>query len=1584
MPGRAEEQKIIAIAGAMARSPSEESGRFLRQFYAHVAPGDVLSRTSEALLADALSLWELAQTRPPGGLDLRIAEGPRPARTVIELVNDDMPFLLDSLSAAITAEGLTLRLAVHPILAVARDGAGRLAAFYEQGQAPPDAAHESMMRLELTSALDAAGRAALDAKLRAVLADVRAATEDWRKMLAALAEAQAALARRPPPVPSDALAQAKDFLGWLGEDYFVFLGARDYRFGAGDAGVGDIVKGSGLGILRADERSVFEGLPNFVDLPAETRAFLSAPTVLAVARASERSRVLRPAPMDAIAVKQFDAEGRAVGLRLFVGLFTWHAYRVNPARVPLLSAKIENVFRRAGAEVGSHDYRALLHVIESLPRDELFQLEEDQLLDMALGIRDLEQQPRVGLFLRRDPFGRFYSCFVFVPRERYGTELRQRFAAILAAALDAEFDSFHVELDDQVLARVLIFLRTPPGPRPAIDVEAIERKLADAARDWSDGLQEALIAAKGDDEAARLFRRYRDAFPSGYREKFPPEAALSDIARIEEVAGGAPFAVAFERVPGAAPREIAVKLFRPKAPMPLSDIVPLLEQLGLRIAAENPFELAVAGATVSYQEFVADSLAGEIEIARDGARLEEAFTRILSGAAEADGFNRLLLAAKLDWREVAVLRLYARFLRQAGTSFSLAYINETLARNGGIAAKLTALFKRRFDPARGDGAAEADRIAAAIETDLDQVASLDDDRILRGLLLLLRQSLRTNFFQTEDGAPKPYLSVKLASAEIDLLPLPRPMVEIFVSAPWMEGVHLRAGKIARGGIRWSDRREDFRTEILGLMKAQVVKNAVIVPTGSKGGFVVKRPPTERDALQKEAERCYTTLLQGMLDLTDNVADDKIVPPPDTVRYDGADPYLVVAADKGTATFSDLANELAIRRGYWLGDAFASGGSEGYDHKAMGITARGAWELVKRHFRERGTDIQASDFTIVGVGDMSGDVFGNGMLQSRHIRLIAAFDHRHIFLDPDPDPTKSFAERERMFKLPRSSWTDYDRAAMSEGGGVYPRTLKSIPLSSEIRKRLDIGATSLEPALLIRAILKAPVDLLWFGGIGTFVKSSRERHADVGDRVNDTVRIDGAEVRAPVIGEGANLGATQLGRIEYAIKGGRIDTDSIDNSAGVDTSDREVNIKIALDALVRAGSLGPEARHKALHELTDEVAALVLADNDAQGLALSLAERAMHERFAADVRLMRDLERRKQLDRAVEFLPEDETLAARGAAGTYLARPELCVLLSYAKNALVDALLATDLPDDPQRRDDLFAYFPPRLVRYYPEAIAAHRLRREIVATVAANDLVNRGGIAFANELVAESGRDAGDVARAFAIARGAFALDGVWSEVTALDNKIDAATQSGMLLAWRRLARLATGWFLRRKSRLDDDADIAAYRPGIAALTERLGEILGEAEGAELAERYQALIAKQVPPALAQSVALLGFLDPALAIVELALALKRDPVETGRAFFATGAKLRLNALVSAARALKPASLWDQRAAESLVEDAFARFAALARFAAEGDGALDRFLASRKNAADRFQTVADELAAAPTPDLARLLVASQALAALAGG
>ncbi|HLI22596.1 MAG TPA: NAD-glutamate dehydrogenase [Stellaceae bacterium] len=1119
------------------------------------------------------------------------------------------------------------------------------------------------------------------------------------------------------------------------------------------------------------------------------------------------------------------------------------------------------------------------------------------------------------------------------------------------------------------------------GPLREIDAPALERLLAETARSWAEKLGDALALARDATDSAALAQRYGEAFPSNYRERYPVAAALDDIDHIEAVRAGASLALSLSRPADAAPDVLRFKLYRAGGPCALADVLPMLEDMGLKAITEEPFEIKPRqdATSVWMQDFGLASSFPDIDIAAAHRRFEDAFGRVWAGQTESDGFNRLVLAAGLDWRQVMVLRLYAKAMRQAGLAYSQAYMEDALAHHPAIAAALIALFEARFDPARSNAAAaETERRVKEIAAELDAVESLDEDRILRGFLRMIEKSLRTNYFQRQaDGAPKPYLSVKLSSREIDFFPLPRPLCEIYVYSPRIEGVHLRNGKIARGGIRWSDRKEDFRTEILALMKAQVVKNAVIVPTGSKGGFVVKRMPAARADQPAEVAECYKTLMRGMLDLTDNIVAGRPVPPNDTVRHDGDDPYLVVAADKGTATFSDIANDVSAGYGFWLGDAYASGGSDGYDHKAMGITARGAWELVKRHFRALGTDIQTTDFTCVGIGDMAGDVFGNGMLRSRHTKLVAAFNHLHIFLDPDPDPAKSFAERQRLFDLPRSSWADYDTALISPGGGVFERGAKSIALSPQIRQRLDIAAEQLTPAELIKAILKAPVDLLFFGGIGTFIKASSESHADAGDKSNDALRIDGKDVRAKVVGEGANLGVTQKGRIEYAMKGGRIDTDAIDNSAGVDTSDHEVNIKILLNGVMAAGGLSFAERNALLKQMTDAIADHVLRDNYLQGIALSLAEAQGTERLDSEARLIRDLERAGRLDRAIEFLPSDDELARRAQARQPLTRPELSVLLAYVKNTLAEDLIESDFPDDPQLEADLIGYFPPLLASRFADAIRQHRLRRELIATVAANDLVNRTGITFVREIGTRTGRGPGDVARAYMIVRQVFGLEPLWAEIEALDDKAPAALQIEMLKTALRLIERATAWFLGG-AKLDIAAQAEAYRPGVALLAEKIATLVARADRALLERNIAAFIAQGAPADLAERVARLDFLTSAVDIVRLAKNAGADLVEAARRFYAVGDRFRLDALRAAARKIAADTQWQKLAVTALIEDLYAHQAGLTARALGASGDFEPWLAAHQRDLDQLGGLVREIEAAQQPDLAMLTVANRAL------
>ena len=1612
---RAEEQKRERIEGVLGRVTQKFAGvraqpiqRFVNQFYDHVPPEDVVPRGADDLYGAALSLWQFAQEREPGKAKLRAfnprldAEGWRAGRTVVEIVNDDMPFLVDSVTAALNRLGLIVHLVIHPILLVRRDGAGKLSELLEAGAGGngSEAIRESAMHVEVSEQSDPARLAEITRTLERVLEDVRRAVADWQRMRGALLAARQAVLAAPAAalgVADADLSETADFLSWLDDDNYTFLGYREYRFGTGDGGsVGiDIVPESGLGILRDEAYTVFDGLRNFKNLPPAVQQFLRMPSLLLIAKTNKRSTIHRSTHMDAIGVRMFGPDGTAIGERLFVGLFTSLAYSRGARSIPLLRRKVGRVLSRAGFPPQSHDAKALQHILDTYPRDELFQISDDDLYETALGILNLQERQRIALFARRDPFGRFISCLVYVPRDRYNTELRKRFGAILEKAFKGEVSNFYTQVDESVLARVHYVVRTDPregSEKRELDVPAVERQLAEAGRSWEDRLAEVLIAQQGEAAGLALLKRYVAGFPTAYKERFSATVALYDIERVEEVrAGKTPLALTLYKPIEAEAQELRFKIYRRGKPAALSDVLPILEQLDLRVISEEPYRIQPAGdaEAVVMHDFELAARGAPVDVAADRARFEAAFARLWAGEMESDGFNRLILAAGLDWRQVTVLRLYGKALRQAGSAFSQPYMEDTLGRYPLIAAKLVRLYERRFDPADAAGAAaESETLAQDIERDLDAVANLDEDRILRSFLTLVRKSLRTNYFQrTKAGAPKPYLSVKLRSHEIDLLPLPRPLYEIYVYGPRMEGCHLRGGKVARGGIRWSDRKEDFRTEILGLMKAQMVKNAVIVPVGSKGGFVVKRPPPAagpggREALMAEVVECYKTLMRGLLDLTDNIVGDKIVPPPDVVRHDEDDPYLVVAADKGTATFSDIANEVAAEYGFWLDDAFASGGSQGYDHKHMGITARGAWELVKRHFRELGIDVQSRDFTCVGVGDMSGDVFGNGMLRSKHTKLIAAFDHRHIFLDPAPDPAKSLAERQRLFDLPRSSWADYDKKLISKGGGVFARDLKSIPLSPEIRARLGLEAERMTPAELMHAILRAEVDLLWFGGIGTYVKATTESQAEAGDRANDAIRINAPEIRARVVGEGANLGVTQRGRVEYALLGGRINTDAIDNSAGVDTSDHEVNLKILLNASVASGDLTMKQRNQTLRSLTDEVAGLVLADNYLQGLALTLAQAQAAERLDAEARLMHAMERAGKLDRAVEFLPDDQEIAARQNQGKGLTRPEQAVLLAYVKNNLAHDLVATDLPDDPHLRQDLVAYFPTALAKRFAAQIETHRLRREIIATCVANELVNRCGITFAADMQERTGRGPGDVARAYAVVRSVYDLDALWRDVNLLDNKVAAEVQTEMLLVAARLVERATAWFLRLPGTLDISAVTVAYLPGVSALAEGIAACMPESQQGELKRRIAAWTGKGVPLPLAERVARLDFLVSAVDIVRLAVATQQDAIELGRRFFATGARFRLDLLRMAARKLDGGSAWRRLAVGALIEDLYSHQADLtAKALTSGPAGLEAWAQLHAGELAHLDALVSEILQVPTPDLAMLTVANRQFRAL---
>ncbi|MBC8023747.1 MAG: NAD-glutamate dehydrogenase, partial [Burkholderiales bacterium] len=1434
-------EQVLRLADQrLAAGAAREARAFISQYYDNVDPEDLADRAPEDLYGAAMAHLSFARTFSTGMAKLRVynpraeEHGWSSPHTVIEIVNDDMPFLVDSVTMEVNRQGYTLHLIIHPILTTERDSEGQLASF---GPASKEGRYESLIHVEVDRETDPARLRELGAGVLAVLGDVRASFQDWNEMRARMEALVKELESPPAFLKSGETEEVHAFLAWAADHHFTFLGYRDYELTAVD---GEdqlrIVPRSGLGVLR---EPMLGGISHsFSELPRELRALAREPRLLVLTKANARSTVHRPGYLDYIGVKRFDASGEVAGERRFVGLYTSSAYHADPRHVPLLRRKVERVVERAGFRQFSHMYKNLLSVLQDYPRDELFQIDDDTLFETALGILRLGDRRKTRIFIRRDLYGRFYSCLVYLPRESFNTDVRLKIMEILKRHLNGSSVEFTVHVSEATLARIHMLVRSSPREAPNYDIRAIEAEIDQASRRWEDDLKLALVEALGEERATDAMRLYGAAFPAGYRDGVTPRAAVRDIAFMEKLGPAQPYVLNLYRPVEADERTLRLRVYRAGAPVPLSASLPVLENMGLEVLDEESHEIHHAGAEpVFLHDFGLRSSRSIPDVGAIKAITEEALLAVARREIENDGFNRLTPVAALPAEDVLVLRAYAKYLKQAAFPFSQPYIEQALAAHPHIARKLAALFHARFDPA---GESRRDELQAAlideIKVQLNAVPNADEDRILRRLLDLIHATLRTNHWvRGADGQRKPYLSFKLQSAKVPELPEPRPLFEVWVYSPRFEAIHLRAGKVARGGLRWSDRPEDFRTEILGLMKAQVVKNAVIVPTGSKGGFVLKNapPPAQREAFLAEGQECYRNFLRGLLDVTDNLVGGKVAPPRDVVRHDPDDPYLVVAADKGTATFSDIANGISAEYSFWLGDAFASGGSAGYDHKKMGITARGAWESVKRHFREMGLDTQSQDFTVVGIGDMSGDVFGNGMLLSRHIKLLAAFDHRHVFLDPSPDTARSFAERERLFQLPRSSWEDYDKSLISKGGGVFPRSAKTIAVSAEARAALGIAEAELTPAALLKAILKAPADLLYNGGIGTYVKAAGQSQLEVGDRANDAIRVNGADLRCKVVSEGGNLGFTQLGRVEYALKGGRIFTDAIDNSAGVDCSDHEVNIKILLGILQSDGEMTVKQRNGLLAEMTDEVAALVLADNYYQTQSLAVQGVRADKLLDAQAALIRALEKAGKLNRSVEYLPSEDEIAERRAAKTGLTAPERAVLLAYSKIVLSDELAAAGLVDDEYVARALIAYFPARLAGRYADFMARHALRREIISTVIANTMINRTGSIFVHRMQEETGAGPEDVTRAFILVRDIFELEPLWLAIDALDNRVPAQLQYEMLMDVGRLVVRATLWFLRRRrDRMPIAEVLEVFKPGLAALRSSMPVLLAPADRA--------------------------------------------------------------------------------------------------------------------------------------------------------
>ncbi len=1579
---------------ALSDSPQHRQrlGNFLALYYSKVAENDLREYSPQHLASAALGHWQLGRVRTTQQHCLRIHNPILDGRsstphTSVELIASDMPFLVDSISMVFARFGLNVHLIVHPVLHVKRNAQGK---WLSLTAAPhTGASAESWQRYEIDRVSDPVRLEQLHTALESALQDVSSACQDWHAMRTRALDLCHQWAQTSPPVAAAELHEAETFLHWLVDNHFTFLGSQQFTLKHGKQADQLIpVADSALGVMRAGSAKSSHSLT----LKDELRDFARKPRLLFITKSGSMATVHRAAHLDQVSIKHIDNRGVVTGETRFLGLFTSNVYSLNPRVIPLLRHKLERVVEGIGNTPGSHDAKAVQHVIDNYPRDELFQSSVADLVRTIRSIVNLYERRRVRLFLRRDPFKRYHSCLLFLPRDRYNTQVRERIEGHLLAALGGNEVESQVLMSDSALARLHLQIRRAPDaarePLRAPDEAALEQDITHLIRTWHDELSAILTSEYGETEGRSLAEHYGHAFPAAYQADVAPAAALIDLQQLSSVTGTAG---GMELRLTEIAEHLHLRIVRSGAPLPLSDVLPVLENLGLRVLTERPYEIEPQRAkSLWIQDFELQPQPG---IALNSPRLNElfhdAFLAIWQGQIENDGFNKLIVKALLGWREVNVLRAYCRYLLQSGLTFSQRYMEQTLATHAGVANLLWQLFEARFDPAFRN-VARVKRIAALtrdIESALDNISSPDQDRMLRSYLTVINASLRTNYYQRDaQGKPRAQLSFKLSSGDIGHLPLPKPLYEIFVHSPRVEGVHLRMGKVARGGLRWSDRREDFRTEVLGLMKAQNVKNSVIVPVGAKGGFVSKQIPVNatREQIQQEGIECYRSFVRGLLDITDNIVAGNTIAPSNVVRHDHDDPYLVVAADKGTASFSDIANAVAAEYQFWLGDAFASGGSAGYDHKKMAITARGAWECVKRHCRELSINVEQKSFTACGIGDMAGDVFGNGMLRSQHMKLLAAFNHQHIFIDPNPDPAASFKERQRLFNLPRSSWEDYDAKLISAGGGVYSRSAKSIALSPAARTVLGIDDASLTPQALIQAILRMPVDLLWNGGIGTYVKAGAETHLDVGDRSNDAVRVNGRELRCKVVGEGGNLGFTQRGRIEYALSGGRLNTDFIDNSAGVDCSDHEVNIKILL-SLASTRELPASKRNALLTSMTDEMAQLVLRDNYLQSQALSMAELDAVARLQEHAHLIRALEQSHGLDRVLEGLPDAETIQQRQLNGHGLTRPEMSILLSYSKMALYKRLISTDIATDSYLAQELQRYFPAALNKRFSHLLPQHRLAREIITTAVTNSLVNRMGPSFATRAEEDTGADAGSITRAYAIAREVFDMRELWQKLEVLDNRVTCKLQYEIMNGSTRLLRFGSYWLINHyPAQLDIQHQVERLRSGMRELRAVLPELLDRDEQVNVQAARKQLLSQGVTQELANWYLSMDTLNAGFDMVELSAKHKRPVAQVAQLYFALDQALSLAWLRHQIGQLKAQDRWQAVARNTLRDQlhGLQRSIAgqiLARYPKLPiNAALPRWQQDRQLAVSNGQQIMSAIRSVETTDFATLSVALQSV------
>ncbi len=1589
--------------------------QFAEQYFALYPIEELDGRQWNDVYGSTYAWWNFIQQLDPQQPKVRVfnptleEDGWLCEHTVITVAMRDIPFLVDSIRMVINRRNVVIHTIFSSHINVGRDDRHRLVDLLpDNGKtkagkskaAKSKNSHygqETMMHFEINLHTSSEEMQALASAIESVLADVALAVDDYQPILAKANETVANLCLAADSINDNDKQESRAFVAWLVEGFFTFLGYSEYQFTEKDGRryLCELPE-QRLGLFKKHTRN-YDPV-EVDDFNVGMARFHLTPHMLTFSKSGSRARVHRPSYSDYVIVKKYDDSGKVCGECRYLGLYTSPVYNLSPKKIPLLRQKVAHVMAQSGMDAQSYDGKLLTQVLETFPRDELFQSNAVELYQTTAAVARINDRHMVRLFMRTDPYGKFVSCIVYVPRDIFSTRIRERIQDLIGAEINAEECEFNTYFSESILARAYLVFRVDAQQKLNYDVERLQAKIIDITRTWDDQLASALCEAHGEEQGTRLYRDYRRAFSTSYKENFEARLAVHDICSVGEMKKEGDLAMSFYQPMGSGENELRFKAFNFNGLLELSDVIPVLENLGLRVIGEHPYKIRLDGGNfVWMHDFsLVFGLPVSIDVQAAKKYFQEAFAAVWFGRASSDPFNRLVLGARLNWREITILRAYAHYMKQTMFNFSRVYIAQTLANHLEITRNLVALFKACFDPRINTGSDKdkerIERLNGKILEALDQVDNLNEDRIIRRYLDMINGTLRTNYFQAlPDGSPKDYLSLKLSPRNIPDIPEPRPMYEIYVYSPQVEGVHLRGSKVARGGLRWSDRLQDYRTEVLGLVKAQQVKNAVIVPSGAKGGFVAKRPPTEggRQAFLNNGIECYKTFIRGLLDVTDNLIDGELVPPEQVVRRDDDDPYLVVAADKGTATFSDIANGISTEYNHWLGDAFASGGSQGYDHKAMGITARGAWVSVQRHFKEKGLDVQQQDFTVIGVGDMGGDVFGNGMLLSEHIQLVSAFNHLHIFIDPNPDSAASFIERKRLFETPGLSWDDYDKALISKGGGVFKRSLKSIKLTPEMKQRFDISADKLTPNDLLHALLKAPVDMLWNGGIGTYVKASSESHAEVGDKANDCLRVDGGDLRCRVVGEGGNLGMTQRGRVEFCLNGGACNTDFIDNAAGVDCSDHEVNIKILLNEVVQNGDMTEKQRNKLLEQMTDTVAELVLSNNYRQTQAISLAENQGLQRLGEYRRFINDLEERDLLDRELEFLPSDEEISERQAQGQALTRPELSVLISYAKVVLKESLSKSNITDDDYVVKLVETAFPAEVRKRFKSEIYGHRLRKEIVATQLANDMVNIMGITFCQRLMESTGAKPEEVAKAYVAASDIYHLEGWWQEVEALDYQVPAELQMELMAMGAQRVKRASRWFLRnRRGYLNPSAEVAAFEGALHEGIRVLPTLLRGEQQEIYERRFEALKERGLPESLASRQALPATYS-GLNMVEAAKQSEAGVARVVETYFCLGDKLGLYWFSGQIAAVRVESYWQAMAREAFMDDLESQMRTLvvSLLSLAGpeqpiDEVIGLWMDQHRVMIERWNLMMSELQGAPGTDYAMFSVALRELLDLA--